>query len=88
SEADLSMAAKICGEAKASYPAACNAVETILVHQDVAARFLPSLLRVFNEEGVEARCDRRALSAIGNDASGAKPATDDDFGREFSDLIV
>ncbi len=100
SGADLEMALKICLEAKTSYPAACNAVEAILVHEDIAGRFLPRLLEAMADSGVESRCDTRALEltetskATGDGAKNNAAhlnvalASDEDFGREFSNLTV
>ncbi len=82
--ADLAKAAEICVTAKTSAPAACNAVETILVHADIAAEFLPQLAKRYAAVGVEMRCDPAARRIVPS----AVAAADDDFGREFLDLIV
>jgi glutamate-5-semialdehyde dehydrogenase len=87
--ADLEKALRICIDAKTSYPAACNAAETILVHKTIAAKFLPLLLQSFETLKVESRCDEATRELIKNGhltmVRAAEPA---DFGREFTDLIV
>lgn len=83
-QADLNMAAEIVINGKCQRPAVCNALETLLVHQDQASEFLPGLGARLQDLGVEIRgCDQtRKL------VSGAKPATDQDYATEFLDLIL
>jgi len=85
-QADLEKAWNIATDAKTSYPAACNAVETILVHERVAALFLPEMLSRFRSAGVEVRgCDRtRELL----DPESIVSASDNDWQQEYSDLII
>ena len=81
--ADPVMAKKLAVDGKCDYPAACNAIETLLVHRG----FLPHLEGVAGAlaaEGVELRADAEALPHC----PGAAVATDDDWGREFGDLIL
>ncbi|HKQ50327.1 MAG TPA: glutamate-5-semialdehyde dehydrogenase [Phycisphaerae bacterium] len=82
--ADVDRAVDICATAKTSGPATCNAVECCLVHEKIAPAFVPKLAARLAKDGVELRGDetvcRLALTAI--------PATNDDWGREFLDLIV
>jgi len=82
SSADLSMAASIVKNAKTSRPGVCNAAETLLVHADVA----PELLARLDVElaDVELRGDERARSIV----SRMLEASDDDYAREFLDLIL
>ncbi len=82
--ADPARAIEICATAKTSAPSACNAVETILVHQAAAPNFIPQLVARMQKDGVEVRADAAARGL----APSASPAADDDFGREFLDLIV
>jgi glutamate-5-semialdehyde dehydrogenase len=84
SEAPLEMAERICINAKVQRPSVCNAMETLLVHEDIAAKFLPAMAAKFNEAGVEIRgCEKtRALVAA------AKPATEADWSTEYLDLIL
>jgi glutamate-5-semialdehyde dehydrogenase len=80
--ADLAEAVAIVKNAKTSRPGVCNAAETVLVHQAVAAHFLPALARAIPE--VELRADERASTFL----PAATLATEDDFAREFLDLIL
>ncbi|MDD3345493.1 MAG: glutamate-5-semialdehyde dehydrogenase, partial [Candidatus Omnitrophica bacterium] len=82
--ADLNMAEKVCFNAKVQRPGVCNAMECMLVHRDVAARFLPGMLKKFREAGVEIRgCDfTRKI------AGWAKRVSEKDFRSEYLDLIL
>ncbi|MBI5521645.1 MAG: glutamate-5-semialdehyde dehydrogenase [Desulfarculus sp.] len=82
--ADLDMAVDICVNAKCQRPGVCNAMETLLVHQDEAAAFLPLVAAALLERGVELRgCPAtRALVAQ------AVPAVEEDWPAEFLDLIL
>jgi glutamate-5-semialdehyde dehydrogenase len=82
-EADLGMAAAVAYDAKVQYPAVCNAVETLLVHESVAADFLPEVADRYREAGVELRGDERTRDLID-----AEPATDADWTTEYGDLIL
>ncbi len=81
SEADLEMAEDIAFDAKVQYPAVCNAVETLLVNESVAADFLPGLVDRYEAEGVELRGDAatREIVDVGE-------ATDEDWETEYGDL--
>lgn len=82
--ADLEMARKVAVNAKVSKPSACNAMETLLVHEKVAEAYLPALAKDLAAKCVELRgCDRtRALLPA------AKPASDADWDTEHLDLIL
>ena len=82
--ADMEMAERIVMNAKAQRPGVCNAIETLLVHRDVAREFFQQSAAGFREHGVEIRGDAE-ISAIYPDAI---PATDADFRTEFLDLIL
>lgn len=82
-DADLSMAADIAYDAKVQYPAVCNAVETLLVHESVAAEFLPEIADRYADADVEMRGDERSRAIVEMAA-----ATDDDWATEYGDLIV
>ena len=82
--ADEQMAVDIVVNSKCQRPGVCNAAETLLIHQDAAARFWPKLAERLQEEQVELRCCPRSIAGI----EGAKPATDDDFATEFLELIL
>jgi glutamate-5-semialdehyde dehydrogenase len=81
--ADLSMAEDIAFDAKVQYPAVCNAVETLLVHEDVAESFLPGLVDRYREAGVELRGDAATQALVDVDG-----ATDEDWSTEYGDLIL
>jgi len=92
--ADLNMAGNICFNAKVERPGVCNAMESMLVHRDVAARFLPGMLKRFKVAGVEIRgCNvtREIVKNI-NPALARKgwikKATDRDYHTEYLDLIL
>ncbi|HEY4300772.1 MAG TPA: glutamate-5-semialdehyde dehydrogenase [Candidatus Didemnitutus sp.] len=91
-EADLAMAESIALNAKVQRPGVCNAIETLLVHQDVAPAFLPRVGRALLARGVELRADPKAAAALaalpGDFAARIRPAADADFRTEFLDLIL
>jgi glutamate-5-semialdehyde dehydrogenase len=82
--ADLGMAADICFNAKVQRPAVCNAMETLLVHERVADRFLPAMLKRFRDAGVEIRGCPKTLAFLPE----AKAAEPSDWPAEFLDLIL
>jgi len=82
--ADLNMAEKICFNAKVQRPGVCNAMESMLVHRDVAARFLPGMLKKFKGAGVEIR----GCSFTRKIAKWAKAVTEKDYRTEYLDLIL
>ena len=88
--ANLENARAIVVNAKVQRPTVCNALDTVLVHADVAHAFLPALAEAFATEGVEMRCDRRALSITGPAADGLvlREAVDADWGTEFLSLVA
>ncbi|MFB6168721.1 MAG: glutamate-5-semialdehyde dehydrogenase [Haloferacaceae archaeon] len=81
--ADLATAEAVAYDAKVQYPAVCNAVETLLVHADVAEEFLPAMASRYREAGVELRGDERARQITEMDA-----ATDEDWTTEYGDLVL
>ncbi len=82
--ADLNMAEKVCFNAKVQRPGVCNAMECMLVHRDVAVRFLPGMLKKFREAGVQIRgCDLTRKIA-----KWAKRATEKDYRTEYLDLVL
>jgi glutamate-5-semialdehyde dehydrogenase len=88
SEADLSMATAVAYDAKVQYPAVCNAVETVLVHEDVAAEFLPAVADRYADAGVEMRVDDRARAVLDGSGVDLVAATEADWGTEYGDLVV
>ena len=81
--ADLGLALNLLLDGKVARPSACNALETLLVHDDVASTFLPRAAAMLRERGVELRGDVRSCALID-----ATPATDNDWDAEFLDLIL
>lgn len=84
SDADLEMAESICFNAKVQRPGTCNAMETLLVHESVAAKFLPSMCGKFAEAGVELRGCKKTRHICPE----IIPATEDDWRTEYLDLIL
>ena len=83
-KADLAMAASIIENAKTSRPSVCNAIETILVHKDVAEKALPLIAEKLAPHHVELRgceCTRQILPQ-------AVPATEEDWKTEYLDYIL
>ena len=67
----------------------CNALDTLLVHADVAWSYLPLVAAEWAKAGVEMHCDERAFSSLKADSSlRLVPATDDDWGKEFLALVA
>ena len=87
--ADLEMAAEIVHNAKVRRPSICNALDTLLIHSEVAVNGLPIIAKALSASGVELRCDNRALSILGPQSSEVGiPANEDDWGREFLSLTA
>jgi glutamate-5-semialdehyde dehydrogenase len=82
--ADLKMAEEICFNAKVSRPSVCNAMEKLLVHREVAAKFLPSMAKRFIAAGVELRGDEATCAIVPD----IKRATEEDWDAEYLDLIL
>ncbi len=82
--ADLDLALKLLIDGKVSRPSACNSLETLLVHQDIAPVFLPLAARALLARGVELRGDEATRRLVAE----AKPASDEDYAAEFLDLIL
>jgi glutamate-5-semialdehyde dehydrogenase len=87
--ADLDAAQRIVLNAKTQRPGVCNAAETLLVHADVAPRFLPRVLGALREAGVELRVDGRTHALCRGALAGTlADATDEDWDTEFLALIL
>ncbi len=83
-DADLKMAEDIAFNAKVQRPGVCNSMESLLVHKDIAKEFLTTMEKRYGDAGVEVRgCEetRKIMKS-------AKPATDEDFHKEYLDLII
>ncbi len=83
-QADLNMAEDICFNAKVQRPGVCNAMESMLVHRDVAVRFLPGMLKRFKDAGVEVR----GCVFTKKIAKWVRLATEKDYRTEYLDLIL
>ena len=81
--ADLTQAITITVDAKTHYPAACNAIETLLVHRDFAATALPKIAEALTAKGVQLKGDAATREIIE-----AQPVTEEDWSTEYSDLIL
>ena len=91
SSADVDMAVRLAVDSKTQYVAVCNAIETLLVHREAAAAFLPKAAAALREKGVELRgCDRtrEILSDVARPAAGIPAATEEDWKTEYLDLIL
>ena len=84
-EADLDMGAQIIYNAKTSRPSVCNAAECLLVHEGVAAAFLPRAKALLDQKQVELRGCPRTREILGE---GVKPACEEDWDTEFGDYIL
>ncbi|KOP23525.1 gamma-glutamyl phosphate reductase [Hapalosiphon sp. MRB220] len=82
--ADLQKAITITVDAKTHYPAACNAIETLLIHTDIAPDFLPKIAEALQTQNVELRGDERSRKILPSLTS----ATETDWETEYSDLIL
>ena len=87
--ADLDKAVQIAYNAKVQRPTVCNALDSLLVHSELAPKYLPLIAREWAKAGVEMRCDRRALSILGPvEGLNVTPADEEDWGKEFLALIA
>ena len=86
SAADLEMAQQVIVDAKVQYPAACNSVEKVLVHQAVAQEFLPALIGALHSGGVEVRGCSRTSNLLPQQQ--IIPATEQDWHTEYGDLKI
>ncbi len=82
--ADIEQTIPIAVDSKVGYPSACNAIETLLVHRDIADKALPMLAKALQTEDVELRGDEDSRQIL----TDIKPATEEDWATEYSDLIL
>jgi glutamate-5-semialdehyde dehydrogenase len=89
-DADLTKAYGVTLDSKTQYPAVCNAMETLLVNENVADKFLPTMAQMFNEANVEMRCDEASYSILEqiDFLEMVVRATEEDWKTEYNDLIV
>ncbi|MFY9487521.1 MAG: glutamate-5-semialdehyde dehydrogenase [Solirubrobacterales bacterium] len=86
--ADLDAAEEIIINSKIQRPGVCNAAETLLVHQEIAAEFLPRALKALASGGVELHGDQQARELAGADAGEIVEATEEDWSTEYLDLVL
>ena len=86
SDADLQKAIAVAYDSKVQYPAVCNAMETLLIHEEIAPAFLPPMIVEFRKAGVELRGCPRTLEIA--DGLEVIAATEEDWKKEYSDLIL
>ncbi|WP_366932710.1 glutamate-5-semialdehyde dehydrogenase [Methanomethylovorans sp.] len=89
-EADLAKAYTICFDAKVQYAAVCNAMETLLIHEKVAERFLPKMAQMLESAGVELRCDKGSFAILEHIdfIENLVHAVEEDWSTEYNDLIL
>lgn len=83
--ADIDKAIEIAYDAKVQYPVVCNAAETLLVHEEIAGKFLPAAMARLKQAGVEIRADAKAQSLLPGENTAR--ATEADWSTEYGDLI-
>jgi glutamate-5-semialdehyde dehydrogenase len=90
SEANINKAIAITIDSKTHYPAACNAIETLLIHQSIATKFLPLIINKLQAHQVEVKLDELGYEILGQEhhLKHISPATDNDWVTEYSDLIL
>jgi len=87
--ADVDKAVAIAFNAKVQRPTVCNALDTLLVHTEIAPRYLPLVATEWAKAGVEMHCDERALSILKSEPSlKVIPSTNEDWGKEFLSLVA
>ncbi|MDP6439410.1 MAG: glutamate-5-semialdehyde dehydrogenase [Candidatus Brocadiia bacterium] len=85
---DLEMALRVCENAKCQRPGVCNAMETMLVHEDVAKAFLGRMVPILRERGVELRGCERTREIAREIAPDMAPAAEEDWRTEYLDMIL
>ena len=83
-DADIDMAVKVASNAKNQRPSVCNAIETLLVHNDTAEEFLPKFAKISEQFGLEIRGCERTMKILDS----AKAATEEDYATEYDDYII
>ena len=82
--ADIKKAIDICFDAKCQYPAVCNAMETLIVHKDIAKQFLPQMISKFKNADVKIKGDKNTKKIV----KGINAATEEDWSTEYNDLVL
>ncbi len=83
-DAEIKKAINICFDAKCQYPAVCNAMETMLVHKNIAKKFLPLMIEKFRKANVELRGDEKTRSID----KGLDKAKEKDWSTEYNDVVL
>jgi len=87
--ADITSAVAIVYNAKVQKPSVCNALDTVIVHREIAGRFLPAAAKELAKAGVELHCDKASFAILMGDKSlKLKPAVPGDWGKEFLSLTA
>ena len=86
--ADIDMAVAVCDNAKTQRYSPCNATETLLVHEAVLESFLPRIGAVFQEKGVEMRCDAKSLAVLDAAGIAAVEAAQQDWDTEYNAPVI
>lgn len=87
-DADCAMATNLVVDAKTQYPSACNALETLLIHESLLTSHLPSIVSALLTKGVELRLDEASYAAISGKESKVSKAIGEDWDTEYCDLIL
>ncbi|HMO24194.1 MAG TPA: glutamate-5-semialdehyde dehydrogenase, partial [Candidatus Melainabacteria bacterium] len=87
-DADCAMATNLVVDAKTQYPSACNALETLLIHESLLTSHLPSIVAVLLARGVEIRLDEASYDAISGNETKIGKAIGEDWDTEYCDLIL
>ncbi|MFP4654456.1 MAG: glutamate-5-semialdehyde dehydrogenase [Methanohalobium sp.] len=90
SKTDLNTAYDVCYDSKVQYPAVCNAIETLLVHVDIADEFLPEMAKMYSNAEVKLYCDEHSYEIIENIDSIKElyRATEEDWRTEYNDFVL
>jgi len=83
-DADFDMADKIIINSKCSYPAVCNALDKLLIHEDIKNDYIPRIVKLLRENGVEVRGDQQTQDLVPD----VIPATEEDWGAEYLSLKI
>ncbi|CAI7642356.1 unnamed protein product [Penicillium viridicatum] len=92
-DADINTAVKVIVDSKTDYPAACNSLESLLVHEDTLESVFPAVAAALLEKGVTLRCDPASKSALtktlpAEKSAQVQTATESDYNTEFLDLVL
>jgi glutamate-5-semialdehyde dehydrogenase len=93
SDANVNVAVKVIVDSKTDYPAACNSLESLLVHQDILESILPKVAAALIDKGVSLRCDEASMAALAKTLSSdqlskVQSSTEADYDTEFLDLVL